>query len=362
MVLYVGSSDSGVWAESCVTQINENEEIRYTGFYNRIEKCQSQMIEESYRYIIVDVQQYSNSASDIAFVLNTIQNLIKGKIIVYAPGYFMESELITQLISIAKIQYFITAPTIMEQRRTLLSIFSEQYTIPSLENLDVNIDISKLLKDRDDLPFHTIAVAGVCPRIGTTTQAFQIIKYLNYNGYTACYIEANQNLFLDDLAYTYADVEIDESAGKICYQNTDMFYKKERITDILKMGYDFYIYDFGCYNSKGFNSVAFLEKDKSIIICGSSPGEIQATNKIIQNTVLTDIYYIFSFCSPDEFEDIQELMDDKADQTVFADFCPDYFTFLAHRIKLYEPILPVKKLDGSEAVKKRGFFKRKEKK
>ena len=183
----------------------------------------------------------------------------------------MESELITQLISIAKIQYFITAPTIMEQRRTLLSIFSEQYTIPSLENLDVNIDISKLLKDRDDLPFHTIAVAGVCPRIGTTTQAFQIIKYLNYNGYTACYIEANQNLFLDDLAYAYADVEIDESAGKICYQNTDMFYKKERITDILKMGYDFYIYDFGCYNSKGFNSVAFLEKDKSIIICGSSP-------------------------------------------------------------------------------------------
>ena len=73
MVLYVGSSDSGVWAESCVTQINENEEIRYTGFYNRIEKCQSQMIEESYRYIIVDVQQFSNSASDIAFVLNTIQ-------------------------------------------------------------------------------------------------------------------------------------------------------------------------------------------------------------------------------------------------------------------------------------------------
>ena len=42
----------------------------------------------------------------------------------------MESELITQLISIAKIQYFITAPTIMEQRRTLLSFLVSNTQFP----------------------------------------------------------------------------------------------------------------------------------------------------------------------------------------------------------------------------------------
>ena len=86
MVLYVGSSDSGVWPKVASHKSMKMKKFATPDFTTELKNAQSQMIEESYRYIIVDVQQFSNSASDIAFVLNTIQNVIKGKIIVYAPG------------------------------------------------------------------------------------------------------------------------------------------------------------------------------------------------------------------------------------------------------------------------------------
>lgn len=60
------------------------------------------------------------------------------------------------------------------------------------------------------------------------------------------------------------DVTFDEQLGKITYQNVDMFYKKDKISDILKLGYDYYIYDFGTYRPDDFVLISFLEKNHKI--------------------------------------------------------------------------------------------------
>ena len=54
--------------------------------------------------------------------------------------------------------------------------------------------------------FKTVAFCGCQPRIGTTTQAVQFAKYLQFSGLSVCYIEANENHHVEAVSYTHLDV------------------------------------------------------------------------------------------------------------------------------------------------------------
>lgn len=97
-------------------------------------------------------------------------------------------------------------------------------------------------KERSSEPIRkktTIALMGIMHRIGTTSQAIMLTKYLTDAGYRAAYIEMNQNGFVRALADSYAGVMEDANSGKIQYQGIDMFSRPENIRDILDMPYTF---------------------------------------------------------------------------------------------------------------------------
>ena len=51
-----------------------------------------------------------------------------------------------------------------------------------------------------------VGVAGACCRMGVTTQAMQIVKYLMSCGKKVCYVELNSTGFVQDLVEVYAVV------------------------------------------------------------------------------------------------------------------------------------------------------------
>ncbi|HCC34246.1 MAG TPA: hypothetical protein DEQ02_00870 [Ruminococcaceae bacterium] len=211
------------------------------------------------------------------------------------------------------------------------------------------------------IPYLTAAFAGCCSRIRATTQAVQFIKYIQLSGRTACYIEMNESRYVKRLGALYSVAGHDPELGRVRYQNIDLYYKQSRISEILKLGYDYYVYDFGSFEDSHFNPAFFLDKSLPVAVMGSSPGEFDAMKKVIDAAIDSDTRYIFSFVDEAEQPDILELMEDKAAHTTFVAYAPDPFVYLSDRNDIYSRIAvagnPVARESGRKKAR-RGLFGR----
>lgn len=205
----------------------------------------------------------------------------------------------------------------------------------------------------------TIGVAGAVRRMGTTTQALQIVKYLKFNGYKAAYFEMNNHGFVKAVREFYEDSQYDEMEGLTEYQNVDMYYKAERLKEVQDKDYEYIVYDYGVYSEHDFNKVSFLEKDIQIFVVGSKPDEFEKTYDLIKSNFYNDVFYVFNFTSDAEKKDIKELMEDKADKTFFADESKDPFTF--GNSKIYSEMIPIEDKSEQKKEKKSGFFRKRKK-
>ena len=206
-----------------------------------------------------------------------------------------------------------------------------------------------------------IAIGGCCERIGTTTQALQLVKYLQFMGHRACYIQYNPRGY-DFVGKTkeILDLEdVDKDIGRVTFANVDMYAAPEHIAEIKSMGYEYLIYDFG----HDFSVTEWLEKDIRILVCGSSPYELDCcsefllkgsqsyTSHIISNN---KVHYIFSFVPEEDMDDIKELMESEGDHTYFSAYTPDAFTLNAANNPIYAVITEAKNITPPQ--KKRRFL------
>lgn len=214
----------------------------------------------------------------------------------------------------------------------------------------------------------TVAVLGVMPRIGTTTQALRLTKYLNDQGYKAAYIELNDSDYIRQLVETYEGAAIDEELGKITYADLDMFYKPGKIPEILKMPYMFYIYDFGdIHGLKSREQVTWLEKEIKVLAAGTKPNEIKHMEFALEKVYHQNTKYIFSFSDTSEHDDVKMMMKGKADVTYFAPWTPDPFNtdtdagYLADMMADSMARSESSRKDGITTKNKQGIFRRKKK-
>ncbi len=119
----------------------------------------------------------------------------------FAPGYMSDSELIVEM-RFAGINLFITAVVPSEINDQLEKCMNGYVEANGVEQLDSYIKDSAasipLPQQRGNI-IKTIAVAGVCHRIGTTTYAIQFTKLLNLLGKKACYIQMNQTQYVEQI-------------------------------------------------------------------------------------------------------------------------------------------------------------------
>lgn len=335
-------------------------------------------------FIIFDVEQYINPASEIADEVKNVCKALNAKPIIYSPTFSPGSEMARAMIDrdIKSFIFYDTAANMKDQlEKNMTGFFDANDRKEVKQILFLQEEEKKRMEE-----FTTVGVAGACHRMGTTTQAFQLVKYLQMKGYKACYIEMNSNRYIDKGTTNRLDREIsfvqkvkswfeldgeNKELGMISCFDIDMFYNQDKIPEVLKKEYDYYVYDYGVYNDRDFNKTAFLREDVKIFIVGASPTELDYTKEIAQNISYGEAKLIFSLTDASEREDLLGLMDQihtgsieegNGFRTYFAEYTPDPFTLTNYEV--YEQIIPVEDVNVQEEVEEKSrfnIFKRKKK-
>lgn len=172
-----------------------------------------------------------------------------------------------------------------------------------------------------------IHIAGVMPRIGTTTVALSLVNWLKQMGYEAAYVEANAQDYIWGCTSLYADCVKDKLPGKITYNGIDM-YSKSRLPELVEGGthYNYLICDYGSITAKAFDKKEFLNCGANVLVSGMKPNEIFHTELALKDEALRKAIYVFNFIPGKDEKDILALMQDKASMTAFMPFSPDPFT------------------------------------
>lgn len=169
----------------------------------------------------------------------------------------------------------------------------------------------------------TVAVAGVGPRIGTTTQTAQIAHYIKQQNTDVAIIQVDdKNSLADYVDILEATKLID--AEHYTVNSIDLFRSRNSIARA-KADFPYLICDYGDYLQLPDVS-AFLDKDIKIIVCGVKPWESDGLRDVFP---VDDgsIHYVFSHVPEYDQEAVLELMKDSAPKTHFAAYAPDYWCY-----------------------------------
>lgn len=330
MILYIGNEEESQFVRECL-----NEQIFYEKAVNSqdIDLIFSKAMSIAYNWIFIDVSYLIFDASQLVSYIAELKNINKkSKVVIVARGYDQRSTLIHELEKI-DVYNVINAELEGEVILQLQDIIMGK-NIPITE-IPVESEEEKIIRKTVK-----IGVLGCCPRIGTTTQSLQLIQYLNLCNKKSCYIELNNNEFIDTLDNLYEDLILDEDIGRVRCNDIDLYRDFNKMNDQLD-NYDYAIFDYG-YINENFNIVSFLEKDIQIIVGGFSSTEIQSMTNVFQNNMFSkNTKWIFSFIPENMKEEIKDSMDIYSDVTYFSSYQPDMFFYTPNDNKLYEQILSV---------------------
>ena len=353
-ILFVGTPERGYFVDEIASQVNcecdyisDNGHIKYQT--NEI------LAKPGTKYMVFDIEQYIDDSETISTEIINIRNCNNAKPIIYAAGYTPAMTIIVDLVH-AGLKNFIFSTNLTDMKDQLIKCINGYYEVNGIEELNTIqlADVEEETKEKYN--FKLIGVAGSMNRIGTTTQAVHIVKYLNSKGYKACFIHMNNTDYINQMQEWY-NAETDNDMGKMTYENVDHFYKVEKISDIKKLGYDYYVYDYGCFFNPDFNKISFLEKDIKIFVIGFKAGEMQNSYHLIDNAFYDDVKYIMSFGDELSDEDMKELMAEKADNTIIPKRCSE--PYVLSDINCYEKIIPVETVTEAPKKKKKSLWGRK---
>lgn len=171
-----------------------------------------------------------------------------------------------------------------------------------------------------------IAVIGAMRRIGTTTVALQLVKYLNdQEEHAAAYLQYNNSDFITDLKeICCADVD-PAKPDKITFANTDIFSDPRKVNGIISSGYQYIVYDYG--DIKSISQSSAFEKDIIIIVGGAEPDEIRAMTAAMEVFNQKNVFYFFNFTPFSDREELLDMMEGYRNKTFFLDYIPDKFCY-----------------------------------
>lgn len=183
----------------------------------------------------------------------------------------------------------------------------------------------------------TVGIIGIMPRIGTTTQAVMLTRYLNEAGIRACYVEENDTQFCDCLMTLYDDVSYDSDRDCLVKENLTLY--KEETRSFVATDVAYRIVDYGYITKNGFPE-NYLKKDIKIIVCGTAPLEIANLIANVEMMYDVDLNYIFSLSDEQHYQEVLEVMGTKKDKCFLSPNIPDSFDFFTQPCRyIYNSIL-----------------------
>lgn len=333
MILYIGKSHESFFIEDVGNEFEEGIEV--VSHLIDIKDILTPATSKPYNHIVINLSSFVNDVTEICECYRKLKGFVTANIVIYARGYHPTNELIRGLYYAGN-NNFILSTTLKAMKDECRKCFNGYYQMEGVpfeetmttDSKDSSSDLStstnlENIRKAQKIKV-SIGVSGCCHRIGTTTQAVQLCKYINSSGYKACYIEVNSSGYMKNLMELRGEDEYQyiPDIGLLRMHDVDMFIDPEAISKIKKMDYDFWVYDYGSCGDADFNDVDFFEKNTKVFVCGIKPVEYEGTVKILQQTMpRKDCSYVFSFIDNEsDRKDILLMMEDKSDFTVFAPY------------------------------------------
>lgn len=358
MLLFVGKKEKGFFTEETGEKVEYIDEALHI-------KDQAESIlrfNEEATVVIYDIEQYADEAKELVHWINRIEDALKIKTIIFAAGYSPKST-VCRMLWDAGMKNFIFSIYLGDQKEDLeycLTGYYENFGYEEKRGFSFEEEEEKEeSEEKKKTRTIGIGVAGCIKRMGTTTQALQLVKYLQFVGFKAAYFQMNASNFVEAVKDAYEQVTVDDEIGLVSYAKVDMFCRTDRLQEVLNLDYDYLVFDYGVAGENGFNKISFLEKEQQIFVVGSKPGgEFEKTYDVIKNNFYNNVFYIYNFVAEGEQEDIKELMGEKAGVTFFAEEARDPFVFSGD-MKTYGSILSLeeeKDRESKPAKKKKRLF------
>lgn len=230
-----------------------------------------------------------------------------------------------------------------KKRKSVPSLFSlpnifspkeKTRPLPALPVQPVSMLESKMLSiQKENLKAaKTIAVAGAGERIGTTTQALQMLLFLRAHNRKAALIEMHKNPCLSSYAQVYSDAVLEKDS---CIINGSRLYFSKKALPTIQKEFDFLVLDYGVYRNCAVQELA--DSDAAIIVCGIKPWEAEEINYTFRENN-EKYHYLFSFVPKNDEENVTAQMEEFSQRTFFAPYSPDMFQYNGND-ELYKALL-----------------------
>lgn len=360
MITYIGTQEDAYWVEEVASK--KKLQVQYVPASLHIQSQINAILERPCTYMIFDLIQYDDEAELITEYICKIRNANHAKVIILAGANFLPEARIIQALYAAGITGFIFAWTAGEQKEELEQCMNGFMDANIHDLFQKAQQPEKTAHPEEERSIDSgrkkyIGVAGALHRMGTTTQAIQMIKYLQLHGKSACYLEMNETGYCKSLEEWFQVEEKDAYLGRITVFGVDLFYKSSMLAEVLKEKYDYFIYDYGTYSDTSFNRTSYMEKDIKVMVVGSGAAEMAATGSILQSEFYKNIEYVYNLVPEGEQKEILALMEEKEEQTHFSGYAPDPF-FLASTT-VYQKLFDFQGRPNKK--EKGGWWKRKKK-
>lgn len=354
-LLFLGEQKNSYFIKEAANQYGC--EIEISGYVVSSTSMVDRALVDNYDYILIDVSGLLMSPLDLKECVEQILIGSQARVAVMGQGMSMTTAIIQAAIEAGI-------------HNVLLSVYPREISEDCIEFLSGNSNIETKKDQMNNMvydevkimPFAkiniertTIGVAGTIERIGVTTQAIQLCKWLKMKGKNVCYIQMNDSGYVENLKVFYENVVVDEAQGCVSYENVEMYYDKARIDEILNRNYDFYVYDYGTITNEYFQKTSFFEKNYKIVVTGTKPTELNSFNRCMEELYHKHIHYVFSFVSEGDRENVMEMMSDKDKYSYLAGVTLDMFSLNSDNISNFEKIIPLEE-EIEEEPEKKGLF------
>lgn len=311
--------------------------------YNDIFKLIS-MLKNAYHYTynIIDISLFENSDEDIIKALYQLKATSNTRIIIIAQGKAIGDVFLSELVNMGIYDFVLSLIDDVAKQEMSDCLNSKEYNDvlqftaaqePTQKRKLFNFKSSKKAE-----PI-IIQVLGVCPRIGTTTQAIRIVNWLTSSGFKSCYVEKNSNGHLSLIKNIFTQAQVINETVSV-YSGLHLC---DDINDYVLREYEYIVCDFGNYNDLSYGLLN--SNCQTIIVAGSTAWEIFKLPPIMEQVAnFNSVIYMFSFTNKKEQNDILDFMDSNWTKTYFAEYSPDMFDELSEVEKqIYNKIITNKR-------------------
>ena len=340
-------SDPSVYRQVSMLNFRGNYDIRHIAARSPSEIRKALEGDTAFTHILMDIDYIHQNADVPLELLSRLINTTNYCWLILANGYMPDSRLMRDLLAlgIERENIFLQGGTAMKARISqLLQLGTEEgsFSPPSMEMMEepqvesspsilppsqIDIVAGKAMAikrpPRPATKAVTVAVAGASPRIGTTTQALQLLLFLRAKDYSCAYLDMCSSGKMEQLLDIYESC--DRINGHEFTIQGQHIITNGKLLMQTRSEYDYVICDYGPYQDI-LEPVSFWEKDVKIMVAGTKPWESAQLPAVFEDDD-GSLRYIFSFVPSADETSVREQMAESADKTYFAPYAPDYFSY-----------------------------------